>query len=61
MRDTEFQKSYWTADDLNAMLSGFEIKQSGFELNKVQQITKTTSDKEDDENDLSWLYGPTFG
>lgn len=61
MRDTEFQKSFWTADDLNAMLSGFEVRQSGFELDKVQTLTKNTTQKEDDENDLSWLYGPVMG
>ena len=61
MRDTEYQKSFWTADDLNAMLAGFEIKQSNFELDKVQSITKTNSEKQDDINDISWLYGPIVG
>ena len=61
MRDTEYQKAFWTADDLNAMLSGFEVKQSNFELDKTQSITKTTSDRDDDINDISWLYAPIIG
>ena len=61
MRDTEYQRAFWTADDLNAMLSGFEVKQSNFELDKVQSITKTNNEKQDDINDVSWLYGPIVG
>lgn len=63
MRDTEYQNSFWTADDLNAMLSGFEVKQSNFELDKVQPIISTTSQKQKDNDDdnLSWLYGPIVG
>ena len=61
MRDTEYQKSYWTADDLNAMLAGFEIRHSNFELDKVQPITNSKSQKQDDMDDISWLYGPTMG
>ena len=43
------------------MLSGFEVKQSNFELDKTQSITKTTSDRDDDINDISWLYAPIIG
>ena len=62
MRDTEYQKSFWSADDLNAMLAGFEIRQSNFDLEKTTPaINPTRSQKEDDMNDISWLYGPSMG
>jgi hypothetical protein len=63
MRDTEFQNTFWSADNVKAMMEGIQVKHSSFEVNKIQSSNGSHSKKEQEieDDDLTWLYGPIKG
>lgn len=68
IRDTEYQNLYWSSDSLSAMIDGFRVETSSFNMNKskIESPNPNLSNIEDiknkdDDNDLSWLLAPFRG
>jgi len=69
IRDTEYQNLYWSSDSLSAMIDGFRVETSSFNMSKsnIESQNKNSvsnidgSKKIDDDNDLSWLLAPFRG